>query len=189
MYVDPERGGVRGLPEAVRIWDRHLRAAPAYRSRIGTRERVRLAALRAASAVARPLPPRVGRLIDGQRGLDVPPAQLFGEPLRSAAFDRLLFLATHDLDAIETAAVDPLEIARRTAFSLQHERRGLLAAYDAFRFAFPHRACTLLEEAPERERALLEAAFAGKPAIAVTHPYPVPIARVADRVALTLEVS
>ena len=59
------------------------------------------------------------------------------------------------------------------AVSLRYERAPLQAHYEMFRFAFPDRANPLLEEAPQRERALLREVFAGKAAFAVDHPYPV----------------
>jgi hypothetical protein len=63
------------------------------------------------------------------------------------------------------------------AFSLMHERRPLMSAYEQFRFAFPDRCNPVLETAHERERALLERIAAGKVAHAVEHPYPVDLER------------
>jgi hypothetical protein len=59
------------------------------------------------------------------------------------------------------------------AFSLEHERGPLTACYEQFRFAFPDRENPLIEEAPQRERALLGRVMAGRAGHAVDHPYPV----------------
>jgi hypothetical protein len=63
------------------------------------------------------------------------------------------------------------------AASLEYEREPIAAAHAQFRFAFPDRANPVFETAGERERALLDRVFAGKPAFAVDHPYPVDLGR------------
>jgi hypothetical protein len=74
---------------------------------------------------------------------------------------------------IRVRPVAGADVAARMAFSLQHERAPLTACYEQFRFAFPERDNPLLEDAPRRERALLEEILAGRSGHAVDHPYPV----------------
>ena len=69
--------------------------------------------------------------------------------------------------------IDTTEIAARMPASLAFERRSLTAAYQQFRFAFPERRSSLLDDAWNLERTLLERAFAGKTAYELRHPYPV----------------
>jgi hypothetical protein len=73
-------------------------------------------------------------------------------------------------------AVSPVagaEVAARMSASLRYERAPLLAVYEQFRFAFPDRANPRIDEAPEREAALLRRLLDGREAHAVDHPYPV----------------
>jgi hypothetical protein len=174
---------VHGIPEPVRLWDWHLRQAPEYRGRIGWKRRARLTALRAAGATERGVRAvgrgsrggtldRVYALVRNQLYVDAEPERLFGTALPATSFDRLFFLLTHDSQETTVEPVDPEEVARRMLFSLQHERKELLAAYWKLRFAFPDAASALIAEAALIERDRLLAVFRGKPAYVVRHPYP-----------------
>jgi hypothetical protein len=187
VYVT-EDAGVCGIPEPVRVWDWHLRSAPSYRRRLTARERLRLRAIAGARATARVLPAGDGfrsrwqALLARQAGLDVAPHRLFGPDAVAprGSFDVLFLAASHDASDIRVEPIDPLEVGRRMAFSLQHERRQLHEAYQKFRFAFPWSASAALERADEMERKLLRRAFAGKPAFLVRHPYPVALDALAE---------
>jgi hypothetical protein len=150
---------------------------PEVRARIASDDRRRLRALRLATRTAgRRTPPRVRALLDRQLHVDVAPEQLFGEITPAGRFECLFFASSWERPDVEVRPIDPIEVANRMAFSLRYERFPLQAHYEMFRFAFPDRVNPLLEEAPQREQELLRQAFAGKPAFAVDHPYPVSLA-------------
>jgi hypothetical protein len=121
-------------------------------------------------------------LLARQAGVDVAPERLFGPDAVASrgSFDVLFLAASHDASDIRVEPIDPLEVGRRMAFSLQHERRQLHEAYQKFRFAFPWSASAALERADEMERKLLRRAFVGKPAFLVRHPYPVDLDALAE---------
>lgn len=190
VYVAEGGRRVYGIPEPVRLWHWHLRQLRSARAAVGAAERLRLgalaAAVRAADRPAGGLVRRAEPLLERRLGVDVPPAELFERRERAADFDRLFLLVSHEEPAIRVEEVDPLVVADRIVHSLQYERLPFVGAYRKFRFAFPEQASALVEQAEERERALLREAFAGKPAWEVGHPYPVSLADLREAMAAVL---
>jgi hypothetical protein len=201
VYLMPEGGRMFGIPEPMRIWDWHLDDLPAYRERIGWRNRSRLAAIRLAQEVEAAVPRLAGRngrsglrgrvmpLVARQRHARIHPEHLFGNSSCALAgtLDRVFLLVSHESDEVKVEPIDPLEIARRMVFSLQHERLDFLSYYLKFRFAFPDTSNAVIEQAEETEREALARALAGKPAWAVYHPYPAPIPALFERMAPLLD--
>lgn len=195
VYLNGDSRKLYGIPEPIRLWDWHLNELPQYRARVGRGDRARLRALRmlvsmeqaapdgarSAFAPARALN-RITPLLKRQLYVQMPPKRLFGSGAAalSGPFDRLFFVVSDDSSSIHVQNADPREIAQRIAFSLQHERLDFLAYYLKFRFAFPGRANLLIERAAELEQELLARSLAGKPAYAVSHPYPVSIPALFD---------
>jgi hypothetical protein len=191
VYVSPDGQRVCGIPEPIRLWSWQLRQLPEVRAFVGTRARARLRALeltlaadRAARRAGRRLrtqgvpSSRVASLVERQLFVDVPPERLFGGlGSLSSPFDRLFLLVSGDVPAITVEPIDPLEVAKRMAFSLEHERLDFTGTYLKFRFAFPDTPSPLVERAREIEREALARLLSGKPAYVVHHPYPF---RVAD---------
>jgi hypothetical protein len=186
-YVTPEGRRVYGIPEPVRLWDWHLRQATEYRRLLGRGQRVRLGALRAATATERAARAlrrgrrggavdRVYSLLRNQLHVDAEPELLFGERQPSTSFDRLFFLVTHDSPETVVEPIEPENVARRMLFSLQYERLDFIGAYLKLRFAFPEAISPLIEDAQALERDRLLELFAGKPAYIVRHPYPTSLA-------------
>jgi hypothetical protein len=199
-------GTIRGLAGNPSIWDWHARSLPQYWSRLARRDRARLTLLRLYRRLYGALPdpttldgvPRqVLHRLSLEGGISAAgaarplPGQLFGEnrvERRAATLERILF-ASAVRGGTSVRPVEPEEVAARMVASQRYERRALLAAYDHFRFAFPERRNTFLEEASESERRLLLAAFAGRPAFDVRHPYPVPLRELYEVVRPALEPS
>lgn len=194
VYLRPQGGGFEmlGLPEPIRIWDWHLTEMPAYRARLPRRERLRLAALRPAVALADRAAAYEGRgplaapagflrrarpLLRRQHGLNVPPERLFGagNVTPSGSLDRLFFVVSAAAAEVTVEPADPGEIAARMLFSLQEELAPLLATYRQYRFAFPYQPGELVENAAALQREILQRALAGRAAYTVSHPYPAPI--------------
>jgi len=186
VHVAPD-GRLHGLAEPVTLWDWHLAQLPAIGARVGARDRARLRVLRAAAAAAA-RPRRGGRLaalLERQLHVDAAPARLFGAGRLAPAGtpDRVFLMRSWAAPEVRVTPVDGGAVAAAMAFSLQYERAPLLASYQQFRFAFPDRANPLIEDAPRRERALLDRLLAGRAAHAVDHPYPVRLEALFDAMA------
>jgi hypothetical protein len=185
IYVAADGRRVYGIPEPIRLWDWQLRQLPQYARVVPKGERARLRALGAVlsgeNAWRRAGGSRATALLKRQLYVDVPPQRLFGGlGTMAASFDRLFFLMSHEIDDITVQPIDPSEVARRMAFSLQHESLDLTAAYLKFRFAFPDVSSYLVDHAAALERDALARTLAGKQAFVVQHPYPVSLSALFD---------
>jgi hypothetical protein len=192
VYLSADGDMMYGLPQPIRVWDWHLEQLPQFRSALPRAARARISALkRLVNALEgrpwhRSVAPaeRAGALgkalemLRRQLGADVSTKSLFGDNSRPArcSFDHLLFVGCHESPRVTVVSADPGEVASRMAASLQYERLPFLRCYHKFRFAFPNARNPLVERAEEMERAGLQRALRGKPAHAVRHPYPIPIA-------------
>ena len=184
IYLSADGQRVHGIPEPLTVWDWHLDDLPAYRERLTRSERARQRAIRLAHAVERSSQGAAGRLlrralpaVEGTAAVQVEPDRLFGDGrcAGEGPFDVLVLTMSHEGSATRVVEIDPAEVARRMVSSLQYERMDLLAAYHKHRFAFPAAVNPHIEGSRDRQLDLLERAFAGKPAWAAVHPYPVPV--------------
>ncbi len=196
VYVDAEGTRAAGIPEPIRVWDWHLDQLPELHRLVGGTDRLRLAGIDFLGRLERRMPRRVRHLppgralarlvpvLDRQRYVDMPAETVARRPVGrlSAGFDRLLFLVSWSSPDIGVEPIEPDEVARRMAASLQHERLDFMSAYWKFRFAFPGRASDVVERAGEIERERLLRALAGKPAYRVGHPYPVALEALYDAI-------
>lgn len=195
--VDPVARTVAGLGDRLFVWDWHLAQLPAFRGRLPLITRLRLRSLGAYRDLYGAAVRRLARPGSGPRpGSDrfpfrllrraalpgaVPllgqvhpsPGVLFGSDRAGSATLDAVVLANVAVGPSRARPIPSREVADRMVASQAYERRHLLDAYAAFRFAFPERRNLLLESAAERERGLLTAAFDGLPAHEVVHPYPV----------------
>jgi hypothetical protein len=192
VYVSSGGARVYGIPQPIRLWRWHLRQVPECEALLERGERTKLRALELLLASERPvrrLGPnpvvrgfsRLSPLLKRQLYIDIDPVRLFGGigPL-SASFDRLFFLVSQEAPELSVETIDPLAVAERMVFSLQHERLDFVGAYLKFRFAFPDSANSLIERAEDLQRQALAQAFMGKPAYVVHHPYPVSLSALFD---------
>jgi hypothetical protein len=196
LYLPPGGATVHGIPQPVTVWDWQIRQLPAIEAALTRNERTRLGLLRSAARLERFAPPSgpgysgdtwVGAelvggilpIVSRRRHVNIGPDRLpGGRPLRtSAPFDRLFLIASEEPDGVTVSPIEPAEIAARMGASLRFERTPVLEWYERWRFAFPRGACAVIDGAAEREARLLTAAFEGKPAYAVAHPYPVSLRR------------
>jgi hypothetical protein len=191
VYVAGEGTRVFGLAEPIRLWGWHVSQLPARAALLRRSDRMRLRVLGAVDAADERLRGWRGRprildrsfaLARAQVKVDVEPERLFGDRRRpeGVPFDRLVFVVGRDAPEIDVVAADPLDVARRMVFSLQHERRPLLDAYRKFRFAFPQAANGFLDDVASRELDLATRFFADKPTFAVYHPYPLSFVELFD---------
>lgn len=175
VHLDPMTGTAYGGETPVWLRGAHLAGYPEYRGRLPRGDRRRLRAVSMGrrlsggvpSAAGRALPGRALRAVQGflgrRDGVYVSPSRLFGANrlAPSCHVDSLVLCDRHDGSEDTAATADATRLAQRVLHSLRHERAGLDAAYDAFRFAFPDLRCRLLEDAPRRERDLLADALGG----------------------------
>lgn len=190
IYMSQD-GRMYGVPEPIRVWDWHLREAPQYQALISQSHRIKLEGLRLAvkgmnlisgnekvgKALAGKTLRRMLPLLTRQQYVHLPPLKTFGESFCALKGrpDKVFFVVSHEASDITVQPIDPQEIARRMVFSLQDERRELISYYTKFRFAFPERLNSLVEEAEVLQLDALKRLLRDKEAYVVFHPYPVSI--------------
>ena len=196
VYISGDGQHMYGIPEPIRVWDWHLQYLPQYRAQVGRGDKARLGAIKLAQSVDRALPRggrdffptkvmgRVMPVLRRQLYVDMHPQKLFGRGFGALAGrpQKVFFVVSHETPDVTVQPIDPQELARRMVFSLQHERLDFMAYYLKFRFAFPGASNALIERAEEVQRELLTRVLADKPAYAVYHPYPVPLAALFDAI-------
>jgi hypothetical protein len=193
--VDPGRAEIAGVGSRLHVWDWQLAQLPELSARLAPTMRARLRVLgwwsRAFAVLGRPSLPwpadilgraaRPGGLASIAQ-VHPSPERLFAAPRLARARLDAVILAAVGGDGIDVTPIAGEEVAARIVGSLAFERRALLDAHAAFRYAFPDRRNELLEAATERERALLVKAFDGARAFEVVHPYPVDLRALARAV-------
>jgi hypothetical protein len=187
VYLTPDRQ-MFGLPEPIRLWAWHLDQLPELLESRPREQRLRLAAWKAAGAMARAgatsrLPGagivrRATPVVERQAYLQIPPVELFGADRMALRghLDSVVLVLSHSAPEIRTGTTGPTEVSGRMLASLADERAAFLTHYRQFRYAFPDRPSSLVETASEQEAQLLAALFDGRPAATVAHPYPCDIA-------------
>lgn len=192
--VSAETGRLYGLTGIAQIWSWHFRYMPQFWARVKTMDRLRIQLMRLYQRLYRQfyrlLPHQMrersllltylyrfslegGFFVLGQ--VRSAPEKLFDQVRRESAQLDQVFLATVGEGSTTVLPIAPQEVADRMIASQAFERRKLVITYEQFRFAFPDRANTWLEDVREHERSVLTRALAGKPAYEVCHPYPVPL--------------
>jgi hypothetical protein len=180
-----------GLPEPVRLWAWQFRQLPELQSLLSRRQRARLFALdrggawlgragRGSSGVSS-LSRRLAPVVSRQAYRQVPPDKLFagrriGGPV---PVDEVVLVQSWARDEVVLEPIRGDEVAARMAHSLAYERMPLTMVYEQFRFAFPARASSTIEEAEQIERRLLSGLFDGREAYRLVHPYPPDLAQIA----------
>lgn len=198
VYVDSTGQKMYGIPEPVHIWDWQVEQLPQFRDAVGRGNRLKWWPIQWLTAILSGARwvigrnrlaggawiPRLQELLHRARRIAVPPQRLFGAELGplTAPLDKIILIMSHAAPDITVAPIDPLEVADRIAASLQQERTPFLSMYQMFRFAFPQRTCTLIDELDQLQRARLAELFAGKSAYVVRHPYPVSLNRLFESI-------
>jgi len=190
-YLAADGRRMFGVPEPMRLWHWQVAQLADLRRALPRSVRLRLAALGLVPALADALPlawqrrapgralRRLAGLVEPRLNALVPPERLFGQSVSASEgrFSHLFLTASADRADTVAEPLDPREVASRMLHSLHYERLPLLQYYAMFRFAFPELSNPWIEKAADRERALLEQVFVGKPAWRIEHPYPVEIPR------------
>ncbi|RFU21273.1 hypothetical protein [Geodermatophilus marinus] len=194
VYLTPD-GGLHGVPEPIRLWYWQVAQLPGVRAALSRASRARLRAMPSIASSATAMADRLhgvpssvlrraAPVVRRQANVQVPPAQLFGAEAVAlhGQLDHLLLVASHDGNEVTIEPVSGAEIAARMRASLAEERTPFLQVYRQFRFLFPHRRATVVEDAPAVEGGLLDDYLGDRPAHALRHPYPVDLRSLVDPV-------
>lgn len=181
-------GDMYGIAEPIRLWDWHLAQLPEYAARVGRKDRLRLQTIQMANATDRRTPQAVKKhfflskglnrltpLLKKQLHVDIRPLTLFGQQQVATAgtLQKVFLVVSSEAQDTTVQRIEPEEVMNRMVHSLEYERQPLMAYYHAYRFAFPDRRNSLIDDAPARQHALLTQILSGKETYVVDHPYPV----------------
>lgn len=195
-WVYLSNGGTRavGVPEPIRVWDWYFDQLDRVRPRLSAGDRLRSRSLAGSVAVAERLERgslgagtdrlarRVRHLLDGQRYVDVPVADLTGSVAspRATSVNAVVHTMSTESTDVTMQITSGEEVAAKMAGSLAFERLPLMSLYHAFRYAFPDRSSGLIESASEVERTRLREFMAPQQCWLSTHPYPPNLARLRE---------
>lgn len=188
VFLPTDGGKMFGLPAPMRLSAWHLSELPRLGRLATRRRRLLLSALGAMggedglrSGTARgergtPYAARkVARKVRERLRVEFPLDTVFPAGCGRAAVPRTLFLMMSATGRATTVdRVDPLQVAERMDHSLHFEDLSFRAQYLAYRFAFPDRCNSSIDDARAVEATLLRRALADMDAYVVRHPYPAP---------------
>ena len=191
IYLSQDGQCMFGIPEPIRIWHWHLQAMPRYKAKVQQSTLIWLQALnflvnsleKLSGAGGKPaaklsrITGRITSVLKQQLYVQVPPEKLFGRMANESVGspEKIFFVGNHADSRITVQPMDTEEIAERMVFSLQEERKDFLSYYLKYRFAFPNRHNTFLDQLEDVQFKLLRQVLSGKDAYALYHPYPVEI--------------
>jgi hypothetical protein len=186
VYLSDGGNRAIGVPEPIRVWDWYLDQLESIRPRLSRGDRVRSRALSGAVGVTERAERsrlgagthrfgrRVRHLLDGQRYVDVPVADLTGSAARPRAMtvDAVVHTVSTESADVSLQHTSGADVAARMAGSLAFERLPLLSLYHAFQYAFPDRSSDAIETANDIERMRLHEFLEPRQCWLSTHPYP-----------------
>lgn len=191
VYLSGDGLCMFGIPEPIRVWYWHLMEMPMFKEKVNRKELAQLQSLNrfvkflerlGSEGSGRGLVPlrfirRVTALLEQQLYVQLSPEQLFGGTAKGLAGrpEKIFFVGSHAESELIIKTLDPREIANRMIFSLQEERKDFMSYYLKYRFAFPERSNSFIDQAEDVQRRMLLKVVDGKEAYAVYHPYPVSI--------------
>jgi hypothetical protein len=188
VYISEDGQCMFGIPEPIRLWYWHLQEMPHYKAVVNPNDLLRLQALNLFVKFLEQLEAmggtapfrfirRVAALTKQQLNVQLPPEKLFGKKTNGigAGPQKVFFVASHAEPSLTVQPIDPKEIAGRMVYSLLEERKDFMSYYLKYRFAFPGRSNSFINQSEEVQRNILLKVLADKEAYAVYHPYPVSI--------------
>jgi hypothetical protein len=203
IYLRADENEMFGIPEPMRVWNWHLNSLPHYRARLKRKDQLRLTSLDALSrsmgwlagsngqrrGTPARLAQRVQPVINRQMFAHFAPHALFGPDNIQAAsrIDKLFFAVSHNAPEVSVAPIDAEEVVQRMLFSLTEEQAVLTSFYQKYRFAFPQKCNSWIDNLERIQSKLLLRALNDIPAYAVYHPYPVHIPRLFEAMQVLFE--
>jgi len=190
-------GGMLGIPEHIRLQDWHLAQLPAVRTRVSLGKRLFFRGVRALESFHRAISGSpLSRLWPGgivgealpplrrQLNAQLNPGDVFArQGSFSGRLDKVFLMVSHDRPEIAVSSVEPSEVAGRMTASVAFERAPILAAWQAYQYAFPDRRSPFLDQIDSLQRAGLSHLLAGRDAYVVRHPYPCSLRALYDAMA------
>lgn len=183
MLLEPETKTMFGIHEPIRVWDWHLDDLPNAKQRLEASKQRRLRLLHrienSINWMSKQRVPlqnewaRLGAVIGRQRFVHVDSHEFWsGRVMAQSQIDRLVLVVSSSDPTVTSEEAHGAEIAARMAFSNAFEKRPFDDMLLAMGFADPTPTTEFASVAHEREA--LESAFAGLPAMILSHPYPAP---------------
>lgn len=166
-----------GIGQSIKVTDRNLDLFPRAAATVGHTQRLLWRIGRGLERrELRPLAAVMPRVTE-RFAIRAKAGEVFAVPLEAShsSPDVLFLMINTDVDQVRVEPMATRELAERMAAVGSFERSVLNRWYEGFRYAFPGRRDPVLDGAPEREQAMLEQAFAGKPAFTVAHRHPGPL--------------
>ena len=184
VFLHRNGGRMVGSPRTIPVSRRRRKELGSLAPRVsfGARARQRAAAIAGALTRGRGTPGnglghvarKIATRMEGRSRVPMAPADLFANAEHcSGTLDVVLLMLSHATDEVVVEVGDPRVVAERMARAAEEEMAWLLAAYNAFLYAFPHRVSPLLERASSLRRQILRTALADTSTWIVRHPYPV----------------
>jgi len=175
-----------GIPEPIRLWDWHLKYIPEVSNGLKLEERLVFNGIRSLAklndSISRGkfkkfLPAKLLRkampALKRQLNVTVLPSEIFGvDSCEVAKPEKVFLLVNHNGDDYEASPIEPHEIAQRMVASIQFEQLPFMEYYSAFKFAFPEKRNSFIENAQSYQYEFLVRALDGKEAYKIIHPYP-----------------
>lgn len=187
---------MHGIPGVIPLWDWHLKYLPILRRKVKHTDRALFAAVRWLDKLQSILPHgKIGDVLPLRflrdalpplkRRLNVAfdPEAVFSSPLGwlSACPEKIFLAVSHAENDIKLEMADPMQLAAHMAASVEFEQLGFFKHYLAFKFAFPERNADFMESVAQRQYSLLRRALSGKESYVVSHPYPVSLNDLSER--------
>ena len=180
-----------GLPEPIRLWDWHLSYLPKIKKEMKKTDAFLFFAIRLLDKMVNRIPESkikkafpLGILSEAlpalkrQLNITVPPQNIFEGRLngQKAQLEKVFFILSHESREVQVTPSHPDDIAKSVLYSIQYEQMPFWEMYYSFKFAFPDKANSFLENVKELQYDGLTEALRHKEAYRVIHPYPVDFA-------------
>lgn len=187
LFVDPATRSMTTMDEPIRLEDMHLAQLPRYRSEISPRKRAMVsvasfvgrhyeAFARTPSARRRAVrwTHRLAPFVEDRRHVDLPASRILTLPggRQGHRLDRVVLIGSSTHPRTRVQRIGRSTVVARMAMAHQHHRSNLLDAYRMFRFSFPDRRSSVMDELEGRETTLLEACLPVGESDFIEHPYP-----------------
>jgi len=177
-----------GIPENIRLWDWHLKYLPHVRRQLKREDRLLFKGVQrldkmqqtiSNGRLSRTFPLKILRdampALRRALNITIKPQAVFGGGFGKLAAkpEKVFLMVSHQDSNICVELTDPLVIARQMISSIRYEQLDFMKHYLAFKFAFPEMRNDFIENAHELQYDILRRALSGKDAYTVSHPYPV----------------
>lgn len=184
IYLAKDGSKMYGIPENMRLWEWHLQHLPHIRKQVKRESLMMFKGINALDKFQQAIPngglfpvkfireamPALKR----QLNVVMPPETIFDGrfgPLQGKP-DKIFLVMSHNEPHIHVESVKPIEIAERMIASIRFEQLPFFEQYLSFKFAFPEKNNTFLDNLHETQYEMLKSALKDKDTYVARHPYP-----------------